>query len=138
MTHKSIGQLLVQWNKYSIIRYTIVHLLLGVLNFGTAAILFGVLQMHHQLATLIGHILHVTIGFYIDRLVSFRSPLTTTYYGVPRYWTIEVISYLSIAVTMYIMVDVYGMNPYVSRGLVATRIASMLSYGLNKIWTFNQ
>jgi putative flippase GtrA len=136
MARQSRGHLQTSWNKFSAFRYTSVHCVLGILNFATAALLFGVLGVNHHVASLIGHAIHVTVGFYLDRRVSFRSPETTVSYGMPRYWVIEAISYSSIVCTMYVMVDLYGMNPYLSRGVVAMLIASSISFGLNKLWTF--
>lgn len=136
MTQIILGQIMTLWQKYSIARYTLVHCLMGIINFGLAAALYGIIGLNHHLASLIGHFVHVTIGFFIDRNVSFRSPETTVHYGAPRYWIIELISYSSIVATMYTLVDVWQMNPYFVRGVVAMLIASAISYGLNRIWTF--
>lgn len=136
MTRIFLGQIMTLWQKYSIARYTLVHCLLGIINFGLAAMLYGIIGLNHHLASLIGHFVHITIGFFIDRNVSFRSLETTVQYGAPRYWIIELISYCSIVVTMYVLVDVGQMNPYFVRRVIAMLIASAFSYGLNRIWTF--
>jgi putative flippase GtrA len=137
MAQNVLGQNRSIW-KYSAVRYTTVHTAIGILNFSIAAGLYGVLGVNHHLASLTGHIVHVGVGFFIDRSISFQSPTTLVRYGMPRYWIIECVSYLSIVVTMYIMIDVWGMNPYFSRGIVAMGIASAISYGLNRVWTFQK
>ncbi len=122
--------------RHDLVRYTIVHSTLGVINFGLAALLFTWYGLNHHVASLIGHGVHVGVGFFVDRRISFRSPDTSIRYGIPRYWIIEGLSYVSIVLTMFIMIDIWNANPYISRGVVAMGVASLISYSLNRLWTF--
>ncbi len=124
------------WHQFSLVRYAGVHVRLGILNYAIAALLYGVVGVNHHISALVGHAVHVSLGFFMDRRESFRSMETTLAYGIPRYWFIEAISYASVVATMYIMIDLWQMNAYLSRGVVAMSIATALSFGLNYAWTF--
>jgi len=134
---KILGQLVVLWDSLSIVRYTTMHGVLGVCNFTIAGVLFAFVGLNHHVATAIGHFLHVGVGFFVDRQVSFKSPETKLAPGMTKYWIIEALSYTTIVVTMYVMVDIWAMDPYFSRGVVAMLLASLVSYGLNSLWTFS-
>ena len=94
------------WNKFSLARYMGVHGVLGTLNYSLAFLLIYCGWNHH-VATALGHFLHVVVGFFWDRRVSFNSMQTTVVGGGWKYVCIEALSYTSIVLTMYVMIDLW-------------------------------
>lgn len=125
------------WNKFSIARYLGVHSILGTMNYVVALGLM-LFEFNHHIATAAGHFLHVAIGFFWDRAISFRSPSTLVVFGAPKYIIIEVFSYLSIIAVMVVMIDWWGWNEYLVRVTFAMLVATLVSFALNKYWTFRK
>lgn len=125
-----------RFDRSSAVRYVVVHSILGLANFALAGWCFYVLEMNHHAATAIGYALHVSIGFFVDRQVTFRAPGTPLLAGTGKYLGVELIMYASIAGTMVITVDWLGVDPAFSRVVLATIVSLLVGYRLNKWWTF--
>jgi len=137
MFNKLLGLIQALWKQFSFARYMGVHTVLGTLNYLVAFALIY-LGFNHHFATGIGHFLHVGIGFFWDRKISFESDQTTVVSGGWKYVCIEALSYVSIVGTMYILIDLMQWNPYLVRMTFAAGIATLVSYGLNHVWTFKK
>lgn len=118
------------------VRWAAFHGTVGLLNYGTALLLFVVYGFDKYTSTTVGHVVHVFFGFFYDRDVTFRA--TKRARAWVKYWLIEAVSFASIILTIWVMVDLLSYNWFVARFLFAMVISSVISYGLNKWLTFER
>jgi putative flippase GtrA len=136
MIQTKLDQLLVLFTTLYCSKYVRVHASLGVLNYSIAAFLYYPLGVHYQTAVAVGHFTHFGLGFFADKYISFDSPETTLKVGGWKYFVVEVMSYSSIFISLAVCVEVIGLWPVAARIVVAMPIGTLVSYTLNKQWTF--
>jgi putative flippase GtrA len=138
--------------RFSFFRFGTFHVPAGALNYAVAFLLFWYAEVDKYTATTVGHFIHVAIGFFYDRDVTFRAKEKRGRRALVIYWFNETLSFASILLTIYILVDFYAMHlllaefmawPYEwaiasFRAIPAMIIGTAITYGLNKIWTFNE
>ncbi len=133
---KARGLLKVLWHDFEISRYAAIHSALGIVNVVIMLVLLQYWGWNHHTATFVGHAFHVVCGFYADRYFSFRSFETKTVIGGPKYVIIESLSYISIVGSMYVFSDILERDPLIVRFTISMMLASVISFGANKYWTF--
>jgi len=138
--------------RFSFFRFGTFHVPAGTLNYTVAFLLFWYVGVDKYTATTVGHFIHVTIGFFYDRDVTFQAQEKRGRRAFVTYWFNETLSFASILLTIYLLVDFYSVHlllaGYMSwpeewaiaavRAVPAMIIGTAITYGLNKIWTFNE
>jgi len=138
--------------RFRFFRWGAFHGPAGALNYTVAFVLFATLGVDMYIATLIGHYVHVALGFLYDRDVTFRAIEKRGIKELFIYFLNDFISLGSILLTMYLLVDVLAAHLLlieyyswsadravaVMRAGPAMLIGTALSYSLNKKWTFNE
>lgn len=141
----------VLWH-YSFFRFGSFHVPVGALNYAVAFFLFWYCGVDKYTAITAGHFIHVAFGFFYDRDVTFRAHTKRGKRALFTYWFNEGISYGSITLTVYLLVDHYALHLVLAEYLVwaeewaiaavravpAMIIGTTITYGLNKAWTFNE
>jgi len=140
----------VLWH-YSFFRFGTFHAPAGLLNYTIAFLLFWYVGVDEYIAMFAGHAVHVAIGFYYDRDVTFRVQYKKSKRMLFKYWRNEGLSISSIYLTFYLLVDHFELHLeladyttwseewaiVVMRAVPAMLIGTAVTYGLNKVTTFN-
>jgi len=141
----------ILWH-YSFFRFGTFHVPVGALNYTVAFLLFWYAGVDKYTAITVGHFVHVAIGFFYDRDVTFKAVENRGKKALLIYWFNEALSYMSILLTIYLLVDLYEVHLLLVeykawpeewaiaavRAVPAMIIGTVITYGLNKIWTFNE
>ena len=141
----------VLWH-YSFFRFCTFHVPVGALNYAVAFTLFWYYGVDKYTAITAGHFIHVACGFFYNRDVTFRAHKKRGKRALCVYWFNEGLSYGSITLTVYLLVDHYALHLVLAEQLVwpeewaiaavravpAMIIGTIITYGLNKIWTFKE
>lgn len=124
------------FRKYYEIRWCTVHGVLGTINFGLAGCLYYFFDWHYQTATMYGHFIHVTAGYFADRKIVFQVRTPRTWEEFCQYWVVEAFSYGSIWLSMRVFVGGLGFDAGMVRILVGVPVSSLVSMIGNRLWTF--
>ena len=138
--------------RFSFFRWGTFHGPAGALNYAVAFCLFFYFQVDMYIATLVGHYVHVGLGFFYDRDVTFKALRNRGWRAGMLYMFNDSLSLASILLTVYLLVDYYAVHTMLVEYFALTQdvlvaivragpamlIVSILSYGLNKLWTFNE
>jgi|GEM_PF-2437284 len=138
--------------RYSFFRFICFHGPAGALNYGIAFSLFWYFDFNMYAATIVGHIVHVCIAFFYDRDITYRAKEKRGLQAFGQYWLNDLVSFCSILLTLYVLIDLYSVHLVLAerfaidnkQAIVLVRagpamlVGTLLAYGLNKIWTFNE
>lgn len=138
--------------RFSFFRFGSFHAPVGALNYVVAFFLFWYYGVDKYVATIFGHVVHVTLAFFYDRDVTFRAQEKRGVRTFALYWFNDVVSLCSILLTIYVLVDQLALHLILMqywhwpedqaiaamRAVPAMIIGTSVTYGLNKIWTFNE
>lgn len=143
------------WNhlwRFKFFRFGVFHVPAGTLNYLVAFLLYWYYGIDKYVATITGHVIHVTLGFFYDRDVTFRAQEKRGLKAWMKYWINDVVSLCSILLTIYVVVDLWAIHLIAAqyllwseekmvvliRAVPAMIIGTSLTYTLNKFWTFNE
>jgi putative flippase GtrA len=129
-----------------------VHGTIGVLNFAIAYTLFSYYGFDKYVAMLCGHVIHVSIAFYFDRDVTFRAQEERGLRALQQYWIVDIVSLCAMFMTFHILTDWLMLHRAIAQNLQWSQdkavaviravpvmlVGSLVVYGLNKLWTFNE
>jgi len=138
--------------RYSFFRWGTFNLPAGIANYAVAFLLFSYYGVDKYVATLVGHSIQVTLAFFYDRDITHRAETKRGWRAFGIYWFNDIMSLGSIMLTIYLLVDYYQVHlvlmQYTNwsyektvalvRAVPAMIIGTAISYGLNKVWTFNE
>ena len=138
--------------RFSFFRFGTFHGPVGLVNYSIAFLLFWYYAVDKYVAIFVGHLVHVAIGFYYDRDVTFRVQNKNGKSIRWLYWRNEALSIGSIYLTVYLLVDHFELHldlaEYTSwsaewciviiRGVPAMLIGTAVTYSLNKRTAFKE
>jgi|AntRauTorckE6833_2_1112554.scaffolds.fasta_scaffold01130_3 putative flippase GtrA len=136
--------------RFSFFRFGTFHGPVGLLNYSIAFLLISNYGVDKYIAMFTGHIVHVAIGFYYDREVTFRAQ--NSKHMLCRYWRNDAISISAMYLVVFLLVDHYELHvdlaTYMSwsvewsilamRAVPAMLIGTAITFGLNKLTTFSE
>jgi len=151
-------RLVRSWNflwRFSFFRWSCFHGPVGLTNYGVAFVLFWLYEVDKYTATTAGHVIHVFFGFFYDRAITFQKVVEARFWTWVRYWLVELLSYLSILLILFVLITVLEFNlcgfslsgfdlcgqetaVTVVRVGPAMVAASLIAFFGHKHWTFTQ
>ncbi len=124
--------------QYKLVRYAAFHIPVGVLNYGIAFSLYVLTGVDILIASTAGHCVHVYFGYFHDKDVTFRKPGVDPKKAKIKYWVIEVFSYGSILLTVYVAYHINGINEYLARGVYAMAVGTAICLAGHQFWSFGK
>lgn len=115
--------------------YAIVGGICAILNLAALWLFTSVLGLHYLLSTLIAFFTLTPMGFWLQKLVTFRTPRAAARIEWPRYFTTMGSSLAANLVLMYLLVSVLGVW-YLAASVVVTIALLATNFLVNDRWSF--
>lgn len=115
--------------------YVIVGGICTVLNLAVLWLLTSVLGLHYLVSTLISFFTLTPIGFWLQKLVTFRTPRAAASVEWPRYFATMGSSLVANLGLMYVLVSVLGLW-YLAASLIVIVLLLATNFLLNDRWSF--
>lgn len=122
-------------NKRSISFFLAVGSISAIINFGSFAILWNVLNINYQIATTIAFILSVIFNFSANRALTFQAHKHKLKHQLPKYATMLTLNYIITLSIVRTTVEVFHLSPYLGL-VVAIGINMNMGYLLSRYWVF--
>jgi putative flippase GtrA len=115
--------------------YAIVGGICTVLNLAALWLLTSALGLHYLVSTLIAFLTLTPMGFWLQKLVTFRTPRARAGVEWPRYFTTMGSSLAANLLLMYLLVSLAGLW-YLAASLVVTVVLLATNFLVNDRWSF--
>jgi putative flippase GtrA len=117
------------------LRYAIVGGGCALLNLWVLWILTSVLGLHYLVSSTISFFALTPVGFWAQKLVTFRTPRAAAPFEWPRYFLTMGSSLAANLGLMYLLVSVLGMW-YLAASVVVTLLLLAANFLVNDLWSF--
>lgn len=114
--------------------YTVIGLLTSVIDFAAYAMLVYMIGLHYLVANIVGVLVSIPIGFFLNRNVNFMT-LDKTLIRFLSFLVVGVSGALVTSIMLYVCIDVYHFGK-ISSKLFSIISVSLLQFILNKCVTF--
>ena len=115
--------------------YAMVGGICTVLNLAALWLLTSVLGLHYLVSTLIAFFTLTPMGFWLQKLVTFRTPRAAAGIEWPRYFATMGSSLAANLLLMYVLVSLMGVW-YLAASLVVTLALLATNFLVNDRWSF--
>lgn len=115
--------------------YAIVGAICALLNLAALWLLTSVAGLHYLLSTLIAFFTLTPMGFWLQKLVTFRTPRERAPVEWPRFFTTMGSSLGANLLLMYVLVSVFGLW-YLAASVVVTIALLATNFLVNDRWSF--
>ena len=115
--------------------YAIVGGTCTVLNLAVLWLLTSVLGLHYLVSTMISFFTLAPIGFWLQKLVTFRTPRAAASVEWPRYFATMGSSFVANLGLMYVLVSLLGVW-YLAASLIVIVLLLATNFLLNDRWSF--
>jgi putative flippase GtrA len=115
--------------------YAIVGGTCTVLNLAVLWLLTSVLGLHYLVSTMISFFTLTPIGFWLQKLVTFRTPRAAASVEWPRYFATMGSSFVANLGLMYVLVSLLGLW-YLAASLIVIVLLLATNFLLNDRWSF--
>jgi putative flippase GtrA len=106
-----------------------------LLNLAVLWLLTSVLGLHYLMSTMISFITLTPVGFWLQKLVTFRTPHTAAGVEWPRYFVTMGSSFAANLGLMYLLVSLVGLW-YLAASLLVTLVLLATNFLVNDRWSF--
>jgi len=117
------------------VTYTLVGGVCFTLNLVALWLLTSVLGLHYLLSTMIAFFMLTPLGFWLQKLVTFRTPRARAPVEWPRYFATMGTSFAANIALMYILVSLLGLW-YLAASVVVSVVLLASNFLVNDRWSF--
>ena len=107
----------------------------ALLNLAVLWLLTSVLDLHYLVSTLIAFLALTPVGFWLQKLVTFRTPLATAPFEWPRYFLTMGSSLAANLGLMYLLVSLLGVW-YLAASIAVSLFFLVANFLVNSYWSF--
>lgn len=107
----------------------------ALLNLVVLWLLTSLLGLHYLVSTLISFLTLTPVGFWLQKIVTFRTPRSRAHFEWPRYFATMGSSLAANLALMYILVSLAGLW-YLAASVVVTATLLTANFLLNDRWSF--
>jgi len=107
----------------------------ALLNLAILWLLTSVLALHYLVSTLIAFFALTPVGFWLQKLVTFRTPLASAPFEWPRYFLTMGSSLAANLALMYLLVSILGLW-YLAASVVVSLLFLVANFLVNNYWSF--
>ena len=115
--------------------YTLVGGVCFTLNLVALWLLTSVLGLHYLLSTMIAFFMLTPLGFWLQKLVTFRTPRARAPVEWPRYFATMGTSFAANIALMYVLVSLLGLW-YLAASVVVSVVLLASNFLVNDRWSF--
>lgn len=115
--------------------YAVVGGICAALNLAALWLLTSVVGLHYLLSTMISFFTLTPVGFWLQKLVTFRTPRTAAGFEWPRYLATMGSSFAANLLLMYVLVSLAGLW-YLAASVVVTLALLATNFLVNDRWSF--
>ena len=115
--------------------YAVVGGICAALNLAALWLLTSVVGLHYLLSTMISFFTLTPVGFWLQKLVTFRTPRTAAGFEWPRYLATMGSSFAANLLLMYVLVSLAGLW-YLAASVVVTLALLATNFVVNDRWSF--
>jgi putative flippase GtrA len=115
--------------------YALVGGVCALLNLASLWLLTSMLGLHYLLSTLIAFVTLTPLGFWLQKLLTFRTPHAAAKIEWPRYFATMGSSLAANLLLMYLLVSVLGLW-YLAASVVVTAALLAANFLVNDRWSF--
>jgi putative flippase GtrA len=106
-----------------------------LLNLTVLWLLTSIAGLHYLVSTMISFLTLTPVGFWLQKLVTFRTPRAAAGVEWPRYFATMGSSFVANLAMMYLLVSVLGLW-YLAASLVVTVLLLATNFLVNDRWSF--
>ena len=117
------------------ILYSMAGAACALLNLAVLWLLTSVLGMHYLVSTMISFFTLTPVGFWLQKLVTFRTPRERSPVEWPRYFATMGSSLAANVALMYVLVSLFGLW-YLAAAVVVTVLLLVSNFLVNDRWSF--
>jgi putative flippase GtrA len=117
------------------VTYTLVGGVCFTLNLVALWLLTSVLGLHYLVSTMIAFFMLTPLGFWLQKLVTFRTPRARAPVEWPRYFATMGTSFAANIALMYILVSLLGLW-YLAASVVVSVVLLASNFLVNDRWSF--
>ncbi len=107
----------------------------ALLNLVVLWLLTSVLGLHYLVSTMISFFTLTPVGFWLQKLVTFRTPRAAAPFEWPRYFVTMGSSFAANLALMYLLVSLLGLW-YLAASVVVTLLLLVANFLVNDVWSF--
>ena len=115
--------------------YAVVGGICAALNLVALWLLTSTVGLHYLLSTMISFFTLTPVGFWLQKLVTFRTPRTAAGFEWPRYLATMGSSFAANLLLMYVLVSLAGLW-YLAASVVVTLVLLATNFLVNDRWSF--
>ena len=115
--------------------YAMMGSVCALLNLVLLWVLTSVLGVHYLVSTMISFFTLTPVGFWLQKLVTFRTPRSAAPFEWPRYFLTMGSSFAANLGLMYLLVSVLGLW-YLAASVVITLLLLGTNFLINNHWSF--
>ena len=106
-----------------------------LLNLAVLWLLTSALGVHYLVSTTISFFTLTPVGFWLQKLVTFRTPRSAAPFEWPRYFLTMAASFAANLALMYLLVSLLGVW-YLAASVIVTLLLLAGNYLVNSLWSF--
>jgi putative flippase GtrA len=115
--------------------YAVVGGICALLNLAVLWLLTSVLGLHYLVSTMISFFTLTPVGFWLQKLVTFRTPRAAADFEWPRYFVTMGSSFVANLALMYLLVSLLGVW-YLAASVAVTLLLLAANFLVNNRWSF--
>ena len=115
--------------------YAMMGSICALLNLALLWVLTSVLGVHYLVSTMVSFFTLTPVGFWLQKLVTFRTPASAAPFEWPRYFVTMGSSFAANLGLMYLLVSVLGLW-YLAASVVITLLLLGTNFLINNHWSF--
>lgn len=115
--------------------YAIVGALCTLVNLAVLWVLTSVVGLHYLVSTMISFFTLTPVGFWLQKMVTFRTPRQAARVELPRYFATMGSSFAANLGLMYLLVSLVGLW-YLAASVVVTVFLLAANFLVNDRWSF--
>lgn len=122
-------------NAIKFLTYAAVGGFCTLVNLAVLWLLTSILGLHYLVSTMISFFTLTPVGFWLNKILTFRTPREFVRVEWPRYFTTMALSFGANLALMYLLVTVLGLW-YLAASLVVTLALLVVNFLANDRWSF--
>lgn len=115
--------------------YAFVGGVCALLNLAAMWLLTSALGLHYLVSTMISFFALTPVGFWLQKVVTFQTPLAATPFEWPRYLFTMAASFAANLALMYLLVSILGVW-YLAASVVVSLLLLAGNFLVNSLWSF--
>ena len=115
--------------------YAFVGGVCALLNLAVLWLLTSALGLHYLVSTMISFFALTPVGFWLQKVVTFQTPLAAAPFEWPRYLFTMAASFAANLALMYLLVSILGVW-YLAASVVVSLLLLAGNFLVNSLWSF--